>query len=287
MHRDVAVLNILAGILIVTYAAARGKIPVMFLIHTKPAARAWPAAMIVWGPGYRATAHRHHSIQLVMATKGSFRIRGGRRDRWLTCGAALVRPDAVHEVDARKTPVLIAFVDVESSLGAALNQEIESDIFPIPPNQLARWRARLGENLSERCIDRWARMELLRGQMPLRIHPKVLRVVKYLRDRVGIADDFSLKTLAEISGLSQTRFMHVFTESVGVPLRPYILWLRLQCASCDLIHGQTVTQAAHNAGFADAAHLTRTFRRMLGTSPTELSLRGRMSRGVSVPTTAR
>jgi len=274
-------------IFIVTYAAARGKIPVMFLIHTKPAANAWPAAMIVWGPGYTATAHRHHSIQLVMATKGTLRIRGGRRDRWLKCGAALVRPDAVHEVDARKTPVLIAFVDVESSLGAALKETIESDIFPIPPNQLARWRARLGENLTEPCIDRWARMELLRGRTPPRIHPRILRVVRYLREQVGIADDFSLKTLAEISGLSQTRFMHVFTESVGVPLRPYILWLRLQCAAYDLIHGQTVTRAAHNAGFAAAAHLTRTFRRMLGTSPTELSLRKRMSRGISVHPSAR
>jgi AraC-like DNA-binding protein len=255
----------------------------MMFIHTKPATSAWPAAMIVWGPGYRATAHRHHSIQLIMATKGTFRIRGGRRDRWLRCGAALVRPDAVHEIDARATPVLIAFVDVESSLGLALNEAIESDIFPIPPTQLARWRARLGASLSGRRIDRWSRMELLRERTPPRIHPKVQRVIKYLQERVGIADDFSLKTLAEIAGLSETRFMHVFTESVGVPLRPYILWLRLQCAACDLIHGQTVTQAAHNAGFADAAHLTRTFRRMLGTSPTELSLRKRMSRAVSVP----
>jgi AraC-like DNA-binding protein len=219
-----------------------------------------------------------------MATKATFRIRGGRRDKWLTCGAALVRPDAIHEVDARNTAVLIAFVDVESSLGAALNNAIKSDIFPIPSSQLARWRTRLGENLNERRIDRWARMELLRKRTPVKIHPKVQRVIKYLQERVGMADDFSLKTLAEISGLSQTRFMHVFTESVGVPLRPYILWLRLQCASCDLIRGQTVTQAAHNAGFADAAHLTRTFRRMLGTSPTELSLRKRMSRGVSVAT---
>src|SRR5262249_539700 len=121
---------------------------------------------------------------------------GGRRDRWLTCGAALVRPDAVHEVDARGTPVLIAFVDVESSLGAALNEGIESDIFLIPPSQLVRWRARLGENLSEGRIDRWARTELLGEQTPLRIHPKVQRVVKYLRERVGMADDFSLKTLA-------------------------------------------------------------------------------------------
>jgi len=238
--------------------------------------------MIVWGPGYKASAHRHHCIQLVMALTGTLRIRRGREDAWLRCGAALVRPDAVHEVDARSTAVLIAFVDAESELGSALGDRIKSDIFAIPSNQLARWRVRLGNNLSEERVDRWARTELLRKRRAVRIHPKVRRVVEYLRSRVGISDDFSLETLARISGLSQTRLMHVFTESVGVPLRPYILWLRLQHASCDLINGLTVTQAAHNAGFSDAAHLTRTFRRMLGSTPTELSFRKRLSSGVSI-----
>jgi len=254
------------------------------LIHTPPGAMAWPAAMIVWGPGYTASAHRHHCIQLVMAIKGALLIRSGPGDKWLKCGAALVRPDVFHEVDARKTPVLLAFVDAESDLGSALNERIESDISPIPANRLARWRVRLGKDLTERRVDQWARMEFLRKRSTVRIHPKVQRVVKYLREKIGTVDDFSLKTLAEISGLSQTRLMHVFTESVGVPLRPYILWLRLQRASCDLMDGQTVTQAAHNAGFADAAHLTRTFRRMLGTTPTELGLRKRMSSGVSLET---
>ena len=92
-------------------------------------AMAWPAAMIVWEPGYRATAHRHHCIQLVMAIKGTLMIRSGRGDGWLKCGAALVRPDAVHEVDARNTTVLIAFIDAESDLGSALNERIKSDIF--------------------------------------------------------------------------------------------------------------------------------------------------------------
>jgi len=76
--------------------------------------------------------------------------------------------------------------------------------------------------------------------------------------------------------------MHIFTESVGVPLRPYILWLRLQRAACDLMEGYSVTSAAHSAGFSDGAHLTRTFRRMLGMTPTDLALRKRMSRGVSL-----
>jgi AraC-like DNA-binding protein len=259
---------------------AHDRIPVM-LLHTSPGVVVWPAAMIVWGPGYKAATHRHHCIQLVMALKGTLLIRRGRNDAWLRCGAALVRQDAVHEVDARNATVLITFVDAESELGSALGDQIESDIFPIPPDQLARWRLRLADNLSEQGVDRWARTELLRRRRAVRIHPKVRRVVEYLRVRVGLSDDLSLKTLARISGLSQTRFMHVFTESVGVPLRTYILWLRLQRACCDLIDGNTVTQAAHNAGFSDAAHLTRTFRRMLGTTPTELSFRKRMSSGVS------
>jgi AraC-like DNA-binding protein len=100
----------------------------------------------------------------------------------------------------------------------------------------------------------------------------VRRVLAYVREQLA-ADDFSLNALARIAGLSQSRFMHIFTESVGVPLRPYVLWLRLQRAACELIDGATVTSATHRAGFSDAAHLTRTFRRMMGAAPRELVLR--------------
>ena len=91
-----------------------------------------------------------------------------------------------------------------------------------------------------------------------------------------------MNRLAAVSGLSRSRLMHLFTESVGVPIRPYLLWLRLQRAACDLMNGASVTDAAQNAGFSDAAHLTRTFRRMLGTTPSDLALRKRVSSGVSM-----
>src|SRR5262249_20790894 len=152
----------------------------------------------------------------------------------------------------------------------------------ISGRQVTRWRAALGKTPTEARVERWVRTQLLHRRRPVKIHPRVNRVLKYLREKLGRADDFSLKTLAGISGLSQSRFMHVFTESVGVPLRPYILWLRLQRAACDLIDGASVTSAAHSAGFSDGAHLTRTFRRMLGMTPSDLALRKRMSRGVSL-----
>ena len=77
----------------------------------------------------------------------------------------------------------------------------------------------------------------------------------------------SLRNLTSLAGLSRSRFVHAFTESVGVPLRPFVLWLRLQRASGELMNGASATEAAHCAGFSDAAHMTRTFRRMLGATP--------------------
>ena len=242
----------------------------------------WPAAMIVWGPGFASASHSHHCVQLVMAIEGTLRFRCGQQDEWKKCSAVLIRPDALHEVDANKTTVLIGFVDAESELGAALCDRIDGDILYFAESQVARWRAALRPRLNAARVDRWVKRELLDNRRAVKIHPGVNRVLKYLRERLGVSDDVSLKTLAGISGLSQSRFMHVFTESVRVPLRRYILWLRLQQASCELMDGVSVTKAAHSAGFSDAAHLTRTFRRMLGTTPTDLALRKRLSRGVSM-----
>ncbi|PWT86854.1 MAG: AraC family transcriptional regulator [Acidobacteria bacterium] len=252
------------------------------LVHPTPGALVWPAAMVVWGPGFATAGHRHHCVQLVMAMRGALLIRGRSGDPWMKCGAALVRPDAVHEVVARDTTVLIGFIDSESELGAALSERIDGGISCISESQVARWRVALGRTLTEARVERWVRTELLHHRRPVRIHPGVSLVLKHLREELGTSDDFSLKTLAGISGLSQSRFMHIFTESMGTPLRPYILWLRLQRACCELMGGATATAAAHNAGFSDAAHLTRTFRRMLGMTPTDLALRKRTSRGIAL-----
>jgi AraC-like DNA-binding protein len=216
---------------------------------------------------------------------GSLRIRSGSGDAWKSCGAALVRPDADHEVDAHGRTLLIGFVDPQSELGTALAQRIKGSISRIPVAQVKRWRSALGFRLTQARVEHWVRKELLNRRQSVRIHPRVRRVLKYLRDNLGKEADVSLKTLATVSGLSPSRLMHVFTESVGVPLRPYILWLRLQRGSYELMNGATATQAAYIAGFSDTAHLTRTFRRMLGTTPTDLVIRRKMSQGVSVLST--
>ena len=66
------------------------------------------------------------------------------------------------------------------------------------------------------------------------------------------------------------RLQHLFRDQVGVPIRRYLLWHRYLTALSLLADGASVTRAAHAAGFADSAHLTRTAVRMNGFTPTKM-----------------
>ena len=237
---------------------------------------AWPAALFLWGPGSWTDLHRHHCVQLVMALSGRLRFRQRQRQRWTTCDAVLVRPDAWHEVDARGTNVMIAFVDAECELGAALSARTESHAAPIPTDVVAEWRAQLGKpaSLTAARVAPWVTETLLRERRPPSIDHRVKRVLRTLPGKLAEAEGVSLDAVAASVGLSPSRFLHLFSTSVGVPLRPYVLWLRLQCGARELARGTSVVDAAYAAGFSDAAHFTRTFRRMIGATPSQVLRRG-------------
>jgi len=102
---------------------------------------------------------------------------------------------------------------------------------------------------------------------------RVEHVIRTLRHGPLDRGATSLARLSQLAGLSPSRFAHVFVDSIGVPVRPYMRWLRLHRAARELMSGHSVTHAAHIGGFADAAHLTRTFRRTIGIPPRLLTQR--------------
>ncbi|MBA4682383.1 MULTISPECIES: helix-turn-helix transcriptional regulator [Pseudomonadaceae] len=73
--------------------------------------------------------------------------------------------------------------------------------------------------------------------------------------------------LAALVHLSPTRFSHWFVEQTGLPLRSYVKWLRLTQAVQYLACGRSMTDAAHESGFSDSAHFSRTFHSLLGIDP--------------------
>jgi transcriptional regulator GlxA family with amidase domain len=105
--------------------------------------------------------------------------------------------------------------------------------------------------------------------------PRVLAAIEYIRQRVD--ESVSLPDVAKAANLSPERFRHLFVEETGMPLRTYVLWRRLLHVWTLLMAGENLSAAAHAAGFADSAHLSRTARTMFGLPPSVLQMRGPLS----------
>jgi AraC-like DNA-binding protein len=108
---------------------------------------------------------------------------------------------------------------------------------------------------------------------------RILRAISYIRSHLDAP--LTLDTVAAEAFLSPSRFRHLFVEQTGMALRPYILWRRFLRVWDLLAEGESLSTAAHRAGFADAAHLTRTSRRMFGFPPSALQLSAPLRTGES------
>src|SRR5262249_35735258 len=102
------------------------------------------------------------------------------------------------------------------------------------------------------------------------LDPRLGRALDYIR--ANIRSPLSLSEVASAVTLSESRFRHLFVAGTGSSFRAYLLWLRINLAIEAVMSGASWTEAAHEAGFADSAHLTRTHKRMYGFEPTAVRL---------------
>lgn len=211
--------------------------------------------------------HAHHALQLVVAETGDIAvwIRGRGEVR---APAILLAADVVHRLHPGPTRLL--YLDRESQAGRGLAPTCAAGARELSPQErsavLAAWPRPGHEDL-------WPVLAAL--GLPTPVSPvdgeRDDRVRRLLEALVTcVEDDESLTTLAARVALSPSRFRHRVRELVGMPLRPYLRWLRLRRALMVAASGVSLTRAAQDAGFADAAHLTRTMQRHFGVAPSDV-----------------
>jgi AraC-like DNA-binding protein len=77
----------------------------------------------------------------------------------------------------------------------------------------------------------------------------------------------SIRSLADLAGLSPYYLVRAFHRQVGVPPHRYQTILRVNRARTLLASGGEVSDVAYRTGFCDQSHLTRCFKRTLGVTP--------------------
>jgi AraC-like DNA-binding protein len=221
----------------------------------------------------RTDFHAHHAIQVTISLGGSFSLH--TKDSSMGSNAVAVAADAFHEFEAEGL-IAFLFVEPEGRPGRAISNRLfdHCELASVPLDLLGDFRERAAA--AYRAADTATLIELGRI-LAANLAAGIKADAPDLRVRKAIAwaaqqleGPASLPEAAAAVGLSADRLRHLFVEQTGLPFKTYMLWLRLTRALERFAAGASLTQAAHDSGFADSAHLSRTFRRMFGVAPTAL-----------------
>jgi len=178
--------------------------------------------------------------------------------------------NCMHQLIGGKTRLAFALIDNELDFagripGGVNFSDIKNDIVNIPtPENVPEARAYLEKMLMPMSVPMSVPVDISR-----KIDPRIQRVLERLeKPQEG---QIKAKDLARLLNLSESRFLHLFSEQTGLPMRRYILWRRIIKSIEGVTRGgANLTSAAHMGGFSDSAHFSRVFRQTFGLAPSQL-----------------
>jgi AraC-like DNA-binding protein len=239
----------------------------------------WPNGGLFVGADMVNEPHRHFTSSIIVGLDGPIPVRASPMRDWTLLEGVLVAPNVEQQLDARGRRVATFQVDPESHDYARIAHHFGRDrgrdsMRVMSEQTVARVRTAVrGMTEDARsALDVWSLTidELAASGEPRRdLDPRVRKVLELIKG------DFLTPPpagkLAAAVGLSAGRLIHLFTREMGLPIRRYILWLRLRDVLISVVGGASLTEAAHHAGFSDSAHLSRTFRGMFGFPPSAIA----------------
>ena len=272
----------------------------MATVATSPSTAPWAAALhlapgsaLYVGPLNATGRHRHHALQVCVGGAAGFRLRLGPRDPWQALTAAVVDADVPHQFDGRGELHAMLYLEPEYlterlgviPAGAGLSVLVNDGVETI---RLGMAGTAAGGFAPEKVRELHRRMLHILGHDVSGRRPLDARIERLLDAmRRSPAAAWSLADAAAVMTLSIGRARHLFVGEIGITLRRFRRWIRLEAALHVLAGGQSLTTAAHSAGFADSAHLSRAFREMFGMAPSTATSAARIlvdhGRGLTVP----
>jgi AraC-like DNA-binding protein len=233
----------------------------------------WRGRALVIGPGIDSRFHAHFATQLTWGLDAPFQARLAPDQPWTSTRAAIFSSNQPHQIHCEATLLAHLFIELPQRAQATPGALVAA--FGDDPGyaqvRIGLEQARHGgldlqraEQLSQDWIACAAQREPARPGFDQRISQALAAITAHPEPGLSGA------ALAAGVHLSASRFTHLFRQQTGLSLSRYLLWSRLLAGVEAVARGDNMTHAAHTAGFADLAHMSRTFRNTFGVVPSEL-----------------
>jgi AraC-like DNA-binding protein len=201
--------------------------------------------------------HKHPIVELIIAESGGFSL--STKEKTLKkIHFGLVKPNQWHLFDGSDCHFKFVFVEctpfVLNKILALFNvTDTRDGIVAIDYNLI-----------NHLDIDALQKLSTQYNKVPDERIKGCLNFIKHNLHQSKIP----LITLARLVHLSPTRLSHLFCEQMGIPIQQYIIWERMK-KTMDLVvkNNANLNEAAHSAGFYDAAHFSKHFKSLFGLNP--------------------
>ncbi|QTD37897.1 helix-turn-helix domain-containing protein [Polaribacter batillariae] len=116
---------------------------------------------------------------------------------------------------------------------------------------------------------------------------RILKMLAYINENIQKPELLKVEHLASVFMMSPTYVSEFFKKQVKISLREYIIKAKLKLVEIRLLNSDyTLTQIADELAFTDVSHLSKTFKRYVGTSIKEFKNNGEYRLLKRVPTFA-
>lgn len=234
----------------------------------KPSVWIKPSIVIIYGASFDAAPHTHQAIQIIWPRS---ELLCSVNENKIT-QPVIINSKVPHQLKMAQGWILL--IEPKSDLGESLSHMLNRKthkIFNLPiintsvpdvsENGLNTLLALLFSHLN-------LLIPLLSDNNSSVLDPRINKIIAQL-DKCLESDCIkpTIWRAAEVANqlsLSESRFLHLFSQELGISWRPYLLWRRMICAIKAILKGFSATDAAQLSGFSDSAHLSRTFKNTFG-----------------------
>ncbi|MBY0518133.1 MAG: helix-turn-helix transcriptional regulator [Bacteriovoracaceae bacterium] len=218
--------------------------------------------------------HLHRALQIIISPYGPIHVDDGSSSMSVVSNVVIIPPFARHYVRGKLEPCLVLFYEPNTIISKRFpNTTFVSKSLPL--KDMKRCKEYV-ENFEESSKDVASLGHLL---LDIRIEDfkrptcKDSRIENIIRIMESLDESMiKLVDIATEMKISESRLVHLFSDEMKMPFKSYYKWLKIRKALALIKEGKDLTTAAHESGFTDSSHFSRTFKSTFGFNPSFLKL---------------